>query len=133
MSQEESRKPTPLASSSSVEEPPSKSGKKRLTKEVEEPKSKRNRFAKRNVLLWEKFDETYDQNVVVCKQCKAKIRRPDGSTSGMKSHFETRHPVQYIQYLKKSMEATKEKVCVLTFLPFTIVIIVYVYLRNSQK
>jgi BED zinc finger len=76
-------------------------------------KSKRKRIHKRNVLLWEKFSETSDKFVVICNinpMCKAKIRRPDGSTSGMISHFQTKHPMQYAEYLAQAKEALKEKV-----------------------
>ena len=61
------------------------------------------------------FEETDDKNVVLCKinpACKAMIRRPDGSTSGMMSHLTSKHPVDYQIYLKKSTEAIKEKVIV---------------------
>ena len=96
-----------------------KSGKKRKVPEVveegqaEESRSKRKRITKRNVLLWEKFIETDDKNVVLCNinlSCKARIRRPDGSTSGMMSHMKTRHPLQYAEYVKQSTAAIKEKV-----------------------
>jgi len=100
-----------------------KSGKKRKVPQpevVEEgqaeehaSRSKRKRISKRNVLLWEKFIETDDKNVVLCNinpSCKARIRRPDGSTSGMMSHMQTRHPLQYAEYVKQSTAALKEKV-----------------------
>ncbi len=98
-----------------------KSGKKRKVPEVVEEgqaeehasQSKRKKISKRNVLLWEKFIETDDKNVVLCNinpSCKARIRRPDGSTSGMKSHMETRHPLQYAEYVKQATAAIKEKV-----------------------
>ena len=100
-----------------------KSGKKRKVPQpevVEEgqaeehaSRSKRKRISKRNVLLWEKFIETDDKNVVLCNinpACKARIRRPDGSTSGMMSHMQTRHPLQYAEYVKQSTAAIKEKV-----------------------
>jgi hypothetical protein len=100
-----------------------KSGKKRKVPQpevVEEgqaeehaSRSKRKRISKRNVLLWEKFIETDDKNVVLCNinpSCKARIRRPDGSTSGMMSHMQTRHPLQYAEYVKQSTAAIKEKV-----------------------
>ena len=100
-----------------------KSGKKRKVPQpevVEErqaeehaSRSKRKKISKRNVLLWEKFIETDDKNVVLCNinpACKARIRRPDGSTSGMMSHMQTRHPLQYAEYVKQSTAAIKEKV-----------------------
>jgi len=76
-------------------------------------KSKRKRIHKRNVLLWEKFSETTYKFVVICNinpMWKAKVRRPDGSTSGMITHFQTKHPMQYAEYLAKANEALKEKV-----------------------
>ena len=93
-----------------------KSGKKRKVPEQAEQhasRSKRKKISKRNVLLWEKFIETEDKNVVLCNinpSCKARIRRPDGSTSGMTSHFQTRHPLQYAEYVKQATAAIKEKV-----------------------
>jgi len=76
---------------------------------------KRRRISKRNVLLWSHFEQTKDPDVVICKSnpsCQAKIRRPDGSTSGMLAHFEARHPMQYMEYLAKSKKAIEEKVCI---------------------
>jgi hypothetical protein len=81
--------------------------------QAEASQSKRKRIAKRNVLLWDEFIETDDKNVVLCNiypSCKQRIRRPDGSTSGMRSHFETRHPLQYADYVKQATAAMKEKV-----------------------
>ena len=81
--------------------------------EVEASKSKKKKIAKRNVLLWENFIETDDKNIVLCNinpSCKARIRRPDGSTSGMRSHFETRHHLQYAEYVEKATASLKEKV-----------------------
>ncbi len=68
---------------------------------------------KRNVHLWEYYEETEDANVVLCKateQCISKIRRSDGSTSGMKSHLESRHPVQYVRFLEGSGKEAEQKV-----------------------
>ncbi len=90
--------------------------KKRALEEAdtETPRSKKGRISKRNLLLWKHFQTTNDPNVVVCvanPACRAKIRRPDGATSGMRSHFEAKHPVQYAQYVKDQNEAILEKVC----------------------
>jgi hypothetical protein len=94
-----------------------KSGKKRRAPEeeveVEASKSKKKKITKRNVLLWENFIETDENNIVLCNinpSCKARIRRPDGSTSGMRSHFETRHHLQYAEYVEKATASLKEKV-----------------------
>jgi hypothetical protein len=78
----------------------------------ETPRTKR-RLLKRNVCLWEYYEETEDANVVLCKateQCRSKIRRSDGSTSGMKSHLESRHPVQYVRFLEGSGKEAEQKV-----------------------
>ena len=82
---------------------------------TQKKRARRSGIAKRNVLLWSLFEETDDKKVVICKinpACKARIRRPDGSTSGMMSHLTSKHPVDYQIYLKKSTEAIKEKVIV---------------------
>ena len=82
---------------------------------TQKKRARRSGIAKRNVLLWSLFEETDDKKVVMCKinpACKARIRRPDGSTSGMMSHLTSKHPVDYQIYLKKSTEAIKEKVIV---------------------
>lgn len=82
---------------------------------TQKKRARRSGITKRNVLLWSLFEETDDKKVVICKinpACKAMIRRPDGSTSGMMSHLTSKHPVDYQIYLKKSTEAIKEKVIV---------------------
>ena len=82
---------------------------------TQKKRARRSGITKRNVLLWSLFEETDDKKVVICKinpACKARIRRPDGSTSGMMSHLTSKHPVDYQIYLKKSTEAIKEKVIV---------------------
>jgi hypothetical protein len=85
--------------------------------DTETPKSKKSKtskISKRNILLWKHFETTKDPNVVICianPACRAKIRRPDGATSGMRSHFAAKHPVQYAQYVKDENEALLEKVC----------------------
>ena len=82
---------------------------------TQKKRARRSGITKRNVLLWSLFEETDDKKVVICKinpACKAMIRRPDGSTSGMMSHLTSKHPVDYQIYLQKSAEAIKEKVIV---------------------
>jgi len=82
--------------------------------DTETPRSKKGRISKRNILLWKHFQTTNDPNVVICianPACRQKIRRPDGSTSGMRAHFEAKHPVQFAQYVKDQNEAILEKVC----------------------
>jgi BED zinc finger len=54
--------------------------------------------------------------VKINSSCKARIRRPDGSTSGMMSHLTSKHPVDYQIYLQKSAEAIKEKVIIIRVL-----------------
>ncbi len=112
--------PTPATPAPSQPQTPGTSKKRALEgKEATETQKKRARrsgITKRNVLLWSLFEETEDKNVVLCKinpSCKAMIRRPDGSTSGMMSHLTSRHPVDYQIYLQKSAEAIKEKVIIL--------------------
>jgi hypothetical protein len=81
---------------------------------VDTPGTKKRKIYRRNLLLWKHFQETKDPNVVICianPSCGQKIRLPDGSTSGMRAHFEARHPVQYTAYLAATTEAIKEKVC----------------------
>jgi hypothetical protein len=82
--------------------------------DTETPRSKKGRISKRNILLWKHFQTTNDPNVVICianPACRQKIRHPDGSTSGMRAHFEAKHPVQFAQYVKDQNEAILEKVC----------------------
>jgi hypothetical protein len=82
--------------------------------DTETPRSKKGRIAKRNVLLWKHFEMTNDANVVICianPACRQKILHPDGSTSGMRSHFEAKHLVQFTQYVEDQNEAILEKVC----------------------
>ena len=107
---------TPGPSSSQTPATPATSKKRALEgKDVtgtQKKRARRSGIAKRNVLLWSLFEETDDKNVVLCKinpACKAMIRRPDGSTSGLTS----KHPVDYQIYLQKSAEAIKEKVIIL--------------------
>ncbi len=83
---------------------------------TQKKRARRSGITKRNVLLWSLFEETDDKKVVICKinpACKARIRRPDGSTSGMMSHLTSKHPVDYQIYLQNSAEAIKEKVIIL--------------------
>ncbi len=78
---------------------------------METPGTKKCKIHRRNVLLWKHFQKTKDPNVVICisnPSCGQKIRRPDGSTSGMHVHFEARHPVKYTAYLAATAEAIKE-------------------------
>jgi hypothetical protein len=88
--------------------------------ETETPRPKRGKIAKRNTFLWEFFEYTDNLEVVKCianASCKAEIRRPQGSTSGMRSHLEKRHPVQFLAYVAKTEQAIKDKVsiCLLVF------------------
>ena len=115
-----------LSSSSEDDEPrppsvpapktPTTGGKRKLEGQKTQSVKKRSRrsgITKRNILLWELFEETDDKAVVMCKinpACKALIRRPDGSTSGMFSHLQSRHPIEHQIYLRKTKEALKEKV-----------------------
>jgi hypothetical protein len=65
--------------------------------------------------LWDNFKYCDDPAVVICvanEACQAKIKRPQGSTSGMIAHLKTKHPVQYVAYLEKTEEAIKEKVSI---------------------
>jgi hypothetical protein len=109
-------KPGPL----SKKTPPGPlSSKKRPLEEadaaIETPRTKRGRVAKRNVLLWKHFEQSKDPEVVICianPSCRARIRRPQGSTSGMRAHFEARHPVQYTAYVEESRRLIEEKVCI---------------------
>lgn len=74
---------------------------------------KRRRVAKRNILLWSYFTETDDPSIVKCNVtagCKAAVRRPDGSTSGMVSHFQIKHPAEYVAYLEKSGKDLQQRV-----------------------
>jgi hypothetical protein len=104
---------TPKPPAESFDEESFTQSNRAVTKSSDAVPSKRRKISKRNVLLWEYFEETNDPNVVLCKatdHCKAKLRRPDGSTSGMRSHFENRHPLLYVQYLEKSGSEAKQKV-----------------------
>ena len=110
---------TPGPSSSQTPATPATSKKRALegtdVTGTQKKRARRSGIAKRNVLLWSLFEETDDKKVVMCKinpACKARIRRTDGSTSGMMSHLTSKHPVDYQIYLKKSTEAIKEKVIV---------------------
>jgi hypothetical protein len=88
--------------------------KRPLEAETETPRSKKARVAKRNVLLWQHFEVTDDKDVVICianASCRQKLRRPDGSTSGMTAHFKAKHPVKYTAYLEAQNAAIKDKVC----------------------
>ncbi len=80
------------------------------------PRPKRGKIAKRNTHLWDLFKYSEDDaTVVICvanEACQAKIKRPQGSTSGMIAHLRTKHPVQYVAYLEKTGEAIKEKVSI---------------------
>ena len=79
------------------------------------PRPKRGKIAKRNTHLWDNFKYCDDLAVVICvanEACQAKIKRPQGSTSGMIAHLKTKHPVQYVAYLEKTGEAIKEKVSI---------------------
>jgi hypothetical protein len=81
--------------------------------DTETPRPKRGKIAKRNTLLWEYFEYTEDLDVVRClanASCKALIKRPQGSTSGMRAHLEKRHPVQFLAYVEKTEQAIKDKV-----------------------
>ncbi len=81
--------------------------------ETETPRPKRGKIAKRNTLLWEFFEYTDNLDVVRCianASCKALIKRPQGSTSGMRSHLQNRHPLQYLAYVAKTEQALKDKV-----------------------
>ncbi len=109
--------PTPATPGPSRSQTPATSKKRALegkdATDTQKKRARRSGIAKRNVLLWSLFEETDDKNVVICKinpACKAMIRRPDGSTSGMMSHLTSKHPVDYQIYLQKSAEAIKEKV-----------------------
>ncbi|VDK50751.1 unnamed protein product [Anisakis simplex] len=63
--------------------------------------------AKLNSALWAHFEEcTTDRTSSICKvetspgvMCGCRIRRPQGSTTGMKRHFKSRHPEQFKLYL----------------------------------
>ena len=110
---------TPGPSSSQTPATPATSKKRALegtdVTGTQKKRARRSGITKRNVLLCSLFEETDDKYVVICKinpACKAMIRRPDGSTSGMMSHLTSKHPVDYQIYLKKSTEAIKEKVIV---------------------
>ncbi len=91
-----------------------KSAKRRATDApTDTPRAKRGKIAKRNTHLWENFKYSEDPTVVICvanEACQAKIKRPQGSTSGMMAHLKTKHPVQYVAYIEKTGEAIKEKV-----------------------
>jgi len=80
------------------------------------PRPKRGKIAKRNTHLWDHFKYSDDDaTVVICvanEACQAKIKRPQGSTSGMMAHLRTKHPVQYVAYLENTGEAIKEKVSI---------------------
>ncbi len=83
--------------------------------DTETPRPKRGKIAKRNTFLWEFFQYTDDLQVVRCianASCKALIKRPQGSTSGMRAHLEKRHPVQFVAYLAKTEQALKDKVSI---------------------
>jgi hypothetical protein len=80
----------------------------------ENPESKTSRIAKRNILLRNHLEQTKDPNIVICianHTCRGIIWHPDGSTSGIRAHFEARHPVQYTLYLAHINENINEKVC----------------------
>jgi len=82
--------------------------------EMDTPRSKKARVHKRNNLLWKHFQTTNDPAVVICianPSCRARIRRPGGSTSGMRSPFEAKHPAIFTEFLRETKEALKEKVC----------------------
>jgi hypothetical protein len=93
-----------------------KSAKRRAPETVTDtPRAKRGKIAKRNTQLWDHFRYTDDATVVICvanEACLAKIKRPQGSTSGMMAHLRTKHPVQYVAYLEKTGQAIKEKVSI---------------------
>jgi hypothetical protein len=79
------------------------------------PRPTRGKIAKRNTFLWEFFEYTEDLEVVRCianAGCKALIRRPQGSTSGMRSHLQNRHPVQFLEYVAKTEQGIKDKVSI---------------------
>ncbi len=81
--------------------------------DTETPRPKRGKIAKRNTFLWEYFKYTENLDVVRCTanaSCKALIKRPQGSTSGMRAHLEKRHPVQFLAYVAKTEQALKDKV-----------------------
>ena len=91
-----------------------KSSKRAAESHTETPRPKRGKIAKRNTLLWEYFEYTENLDVVKCTanaSCLALIKRPQGSTSGMRAHLEKRHPVQYLAYVAKTEQALKDKVC----------------------